>query len=425
MMRSLPERFAPLLDQLNVATMALPKVMPRAAQRFVRQAPSEDEHLPPLQPRLVIPMVETSAEQQAHRQHFDQAQFLARQENWSELGSLIRSFDVARANTPGGTPVAEVLASGARSDAVRAAIEAAQRNDPAAARAPLDALDEVLAEHCEDHGVALVVALAHIDVGWAWRGDDWAHEIPADRRAQFHAHFSAAARIIDRFDAFELDAPCLAAARCSLLAAEAAPDHRVADDYEDLIDLDPRSPRHMRAMGNHLLPRWFGSYDMLELEARRTLARTEDIWGAGGYTWVYFDALHVDPQAFDHLDEELFVAGIHDILDRCPGQHMVNLFAAYTGQTMGRWVEDGTPQARVAGCFDWIARDLLREVHPLVWLGLPEVAGQQDRPDRALEPMRQGRVRALNTLTRHFTPEMDAGNRVIYGRQGMHLVPAL
>ena len=68
----------------------------------------------------------------------------------------------------------------------------------------------------------------------------------------------------------------------------------MSDEYERLITLDPHNQRHMRAMGSHLLPRWFGSYEELELQALRTAARTQDIWGAGGYTWVQFDAIALD-----------------------------------------------------------------------------------------------------------------------------------
>ena len=47
----------------------------------------------------------------------------------------------------------------------------------------------------------------------------------------------------------------------------------------------------MRAFGEALLPARYGGYDMLDSEARRTAAHTDDIWGAGGYVWVYLDAL--------------------------------------------------------------------------------------------------------------------------------------
>ncbi len=38
-------------------------------------------------------------------------------------------------------------------------------------------------------------------------------------------------------------------------------------------------------------PAAFGSWEMLERQARRTAERTRDLWGAGGYAWVYIGAL--------------------------------------------------------------------------------------------------------------------------------------
>ncbi|MEC3861915.1 hypothetical protein VK792_11530 [Mesobacterium sp. TK19101] len=383
-----------------------------------------DEHIPPLMPRLVIPMCDRTEDVRAHNRYFEQGQFLSRQEAWAELGELIRSFDQRRVTTPGGTPVAAVLAAGARADAVEAAAAAVRRFDETGARDTLLALEDILEDNSEDHGVALVVALAHIDIGWAWRGESWGLELPTLNKGGFHSHFNAAARIIDRFDPFELDAPTLAAARCALLAAERRPDQRVADDYEDLIDLDPASPGHMRAMGVHLLPRWFGSYEQLELQARRTAARTIDLWGAGGYTWVYLDALAMDDGAFERLDPEFFIEGMCDILALQPEQHTVNLFAAFTGQTLSGWSEPGSNRARVAECFDWIARDFLREVHPVVWMqDVTPVLHPAPLPTTR-DTQRKGRVRALSALAEHFAPQIRAGNRVIFDADGVSVVPA-
>ncbi len=374
-------------------------------------------------PRLVIPMCDSTEEITSYNNHFEQGQFLSRQENWEELGKLIRHFDSQRAMTPGGTSVAEILAAGARADAVQAAIEAVTQFDEAGARLPMNALQEVLDDHCEDHGVALAVALAHIDIAWAWNGDSWGSPMPTLNKGAFHAHFRAAAKIIDRFDAFELDAPSLSAARCALLAADTRPDLRVADDYEDLIDLDPNNAHRMRALGLKLLPRWFGSYDELELQARRTASRTTDLWGAGAYTWVYLDALTEDDKAFDHLDAEYFVEGIHDILDRQNDQHTVNQFAAFTGYTLSGLADKDDARGRVAQCLEWIVQDHLREIHPLVWMQT-DVSGGPRKPmplDR--ETQRRGRVRALSTLADHFSPEIRAGNRILFEKDAVIVAP--
>jgi len=352
-------------------------------------------------------------------------QFLARQERWQDLGAEIRRHDSARRATPGGSALADLLAYGARADVVRP-IEAALA-DPGlmaahAPRAGLSALEGVLAEHADDYGVALVVAHAHIDIGWAWRGQGWRTEVPDRHRQAFQRHFDRAGEILDRFDAFGLDSPALAAARCALLPASPEPQSRVADDYEDLIDLDPGNPRHMRGLGNHLLPRWFGDYDQLELEARRSAARTGDIWGAGGYTWVHLDALTVDPGAFLRLDVPFFVDGMRDILTHRPDEHVANLWAAFCAVTLAQPRYDAAPIApavrQVRSALDWILRDHLTEVHPLVW-GIAARPGQASgtREDMA----RLGRDFALARIARHFDRDLRRGMRVVWDSTGPHL----
>jgi hypothetical protein len=236
------------------------------------------------------------------------------------------------------------------------------------------------------------------------------------------ANFRSAGRIIDHFDIFECDAPTLAQARCALLAADPRPSQRVADDYEDLIDLDPLNSHHMRALGRHLLPRWYGSYEVLDAEARRTAARTRDLWASGGYVWVYLDALALDPMAFRRMDAELFVEGMHDILACCPDQHIANVMAAYTGLTLSGKAEPGSARARIAGCFDWIVRDHLTEIHPMVWASAPTAANEA-RVKGAEDGARRGRVRALSALAEHFAADIRAGARICFSSEGLQITP--
>ena len=250
-------------------------------------------------------------------------QFLARQDRWCDLAGKIRIAERARSKTSGGMPVTDLLAFGARHDVVAAAEHAIGEGVPAGSPALLSGiggLEAVLTEHHSDPAIALIVASAHIDIGWAWRGSHPDQDIPKHKKASFGAHFDRASKILNSFNGVELDSPALAAAQCALLPGLRDPSARIADDYEDLIDLDPHNERYMRAMGNHLLPRWFGDYNQLELEARRTASRTQDVWGDAGYTWVLFDAAANDEGACAALDPEFFVDGLKDILTASPAK---------------------------------------------------------------------------------------------------------
>lgn len=363
-------------------------------------------------PKLSLPVKDTSAEEEARTALFEEGLHLARQDAWGILGDRIRTSDAARAMTRGGVPEAELLAEGARSDAITAATRAVRKDDDVTASAIMEDMTLVLDEVPEDHGVAYVIAMAHIDIGWAWRGEGWRQDIPASQRAAFFRHFRDAGQLMDRHDAFELNSPMLAAVRCALLSAETRPRERASDDYEDLIDLAPNAAKYMRALGNHMLPRWFGSHERLDHEARRTMERTADVWGAGAYTWTYLDALTVDQDAFSLLDADLFCAGLRDILDRQNDQHTVNVFAAYTGSALDPTGVNTAARSQISDCFDWIVSEHLEEIHPRVWYAAKGVwATRMDDQAR----LAKGRHRASAALDRHArglppvtAPDLDA-----------------
>lgn len=378
-----------LTNLIRLARGAAPDAEPRGHVLNI------DAIAPP--PKSDLPIRFSSDEEDQHHALFEAGLFLARQDAWATLGDRIREADATRAMTPGGVPEAEILAEGARADAVTAASRAVAHGDELAAASIMNEMQLVLEETPQDHGVAYVVAMAHLDIGWAWRGEGWQQDIPAAHRAAFFRHFRSAGELIDQYDAFELDSPLLASVRCALLASDTQPRSRASDDYEDLIDLAPGAAKYMRALGNHMLPRWFGSYERLEHEARRTMERTSDVWGAGGYTWTYFDALTVDDDAFALLDGALFCKGIKDILTRRGDQHTANTFAAYTGTALESDGVNRTARSQIAECFDWIVADHLREVHPRIWYAAKGVwANRLEDQDR----LAKGRQRAMAALER-------------------------
>jgi hypothetical protein len=395
--------------------------------------PESDINKPRVDPdrQLILPCQTHSDEETRRARHQDRGQFLARQERWEDLHNEIAHADASRAATPSGVTVATLLAAGARSDVVLAAEDAL--NDAATpGLAGIEALEQVLAEHPGLYGIALVTALAHIDIGWAWRGTGWRCEVSPRHKQLFQAHFARAEAILDAHCSLELNAPSLAGARCALLAAQARPQDRVADDYEDLIDLDPHNPHPMRAMGNHLLPRWFGSYQTLELEARRTAARSAETWGAGAYTWVYLDALAVDPMAAHNLDVDFFVEGMRDILARQPNQHTVNRMAAFAAITMSpdRAATDLTPQATaaraaLATCLDWIIAEHLHEVHPLIWAAAAAGPDIRANPPPRNALVHLGQTLARATIARHFADDLDQGTTISISKHGLRRYPAL
>lgn len=383
---------------------------------------------PRLEDFLSIPVLDQSPDEKACRDAQIRGQFLARQDRWEDLAAEISVADRDRTTTSSGMPIADLLAWGARSDVIRAVEHALSEGRP-----PEDAplvegirgLELVRAELPDDPAIALIVALAHIDIGWAWRGTGWDSIVPRLNREKCAAHFDRAATLLDPFCGLELNSPAIAAARCALLAGQRDPRTRIADDYEDLIDLDPHNHRHMRALGNHMLPRWFGSYADLELQALRTAARTRDVWGAGGYTWVCFDAIAIDDVACGHVDVEYFTEGLRDIVSARPEQEMINLLAAYCAVALrnglGLNPDGDLARLQIADCAGWLIRDHLTELHPLVWA---HAADGFDNNTRITSPSRfaaRGRADALRIIADQFRDDIDRGSRVTFTPDGPRL----
>lgn len=406
---------------------------------FEQASPAPVEPVPPLirrrNPRTVMSVVpehtlqiacpDPTAEDAIRDKYLRVSQHLVRQERWDTLIDAIGAADARRHLTPGAMPVAELMAFGARSDVVHAVEHALMDGKPpkdAPLLAGIEALEHILADHPDCHVMACIVAQAHMDIAWAWRGTGWDIEVPERNRSAYAAHFDRAADIIGAFCVQKHDSPLLAATCCALLGGTEDGKRRVADRYETLIDLNPANPRPMRAMGNHLLPRWYGSYEELELEARRTASRTEDTWGAGGYTWVQFDAISCDDQACANLDLDFFVEGLRDILIRRPDPYTANLLAAYCSNSIGQSFSgnDQADQIRshIAACSHWIVREHLTELHPMIWA---HAARGFDNNLRIHSPSRfaaSGRDDAVRIITSLFSKEIAAGKRIVFTDAG-------
>lgn len=358
--------------------------------------------------------------------HYSRGQRMVRQERWDHLITAIELADQNRQMTPGAMPVADLLAYGARSDVTQAAEHALMGGRPAKGApilAGIEALEHVLADFPEAPVVAAIVAQAHMDIAWAWRGNGWDEDVPPTNLEAFEAHFDRAADILERFCPKTSRSPFIMSTCCALMGGKHIDGDRITERYEALIELNHANPRPMRAMGNHLLPRWHGSYAQLEVEARRTAARTAQTWGAGGYTWVQFDAITTDDAACANLDVDFFIEGLRDILERQPDPYTTNLLAAYCANAIGQSYS-GHPfaddiRSEIAKCAQWIVRKHLTELHPLIWA---HAATGFDNNLRVASPARfaaSGRQDAMNIILNLFSAEVAAGKHIVFTDAGV------
>ncbi len=426
-MKSLRDLFSSLKRpaRKNVVSYSLPVTDDSAlAVPLMRRTPrTPPQPLP--EPILRISCPDPTAEDLLRDQHQNHAQRLVRQERWDQLSWAIHTADRGRAMTPGSMPIADLMGYGARADVVMAVEHALLDGTPdpqAPLLAGIEALEHILAEFDGDPVIACIVAQAHMDIGWAWRGTGWDVEVPTRNRDAFGAHFDRARDIIDPYCSKKNQSPLLATTCCALLGGMEADSRLVSERYETLIDLNPLNPRAMRAMGNHLLPRWYGTYEALELEARRTAARTINIWGAGGYTWVMFDAVTYDDTACANLDLPFFVDGLRDILDRNPDAYTVNLLAAYCANAIGQTFSGNDladqHRAKIAKCARWIVRDNLTELHPMIWAHAARGFDNNLRVNSLKRFAASGRDDAMRIITNLFQREIDAGEKIVFTDSG-------
>lgn len=390
--------------------------------------PAEDMDLDNLSKRIILPSLPVSDEERACTEHQELGQKLARQEQWEELTQLVQLADSARLTTPGGESEALLLVHGARNDVVAAAEDALREGEPPAGHG-IAALEEMLEDHPDSYPCALVLALSHVDIARALMSS------PPDtdstgRDQNIETHLARADEVLARHDGEALDAPSVLSARCTLDALRPEARNTLADTYERLIDLDPDGPRHLRALGTHMLSGPAEErYENLELEARRSAARTGEIWGAGAYSWVYLDALAADRQALAGLDCDFFIDGMHDIVHHRPNQHVINLLAAFCAITMAP--EHDAPgtaaeatQERLHACLDWLLADHLQELHPLIWAQAMLAPGiTAPLPTRRVL-VTKGRQTALRVIAERFADEIADGSTIAFSASGMYRLPA-
>lgn len=388
---------------------------------------------------LEIPTCTSCPDAERRLELQNQGQFLARQELWAELLRQIEIGDQQNRSTPSGLPEADLLAYGARADVINAVEHALE--DSLSSGRPLGqnrvlidgimALESLRREHKQNPYLTALVALSHIDIAWIWRGraatdsTPSAHANACLRRAS--AHFERAEKLLAPLQDTHQDSAFLLATQCALYAGHSANTMQVADAYGRLIDQNPTNPRHMRALGAQMLPRANGSYGALELEARRSAARTQDEWGAGGYTWVYFDAIAIDAQACARVDKQFFMDGIQDILSTDSSQEMVNLLAAYCAVTL-RKADDSDPEARatrqsISRAARWLIRSHLHELHPMIWAHASEGFDNNARVPSLRRFTAHGHSEALNCIAQVFRDEIDSGHKIAFSAKGFAVIP--
>ncbi len=424
---SSPSASRSLLDRVRQA------MGPRRTKKVVEELQDDIStmSLVDIRQQISIPIPEQSNDCDEKARLHKAAYHLVRQDRWDTLGELIRDHDRERKLTAGGTSTASVLSAGARkdlSDTIAMGLSPRSETGLTAATSGVEMLDQVLIDHSEDYGVALVVAQAHMDLGSVWRGQGWADEVPASDWKKFARHYRRAYSILEQFDPIENDSPALAAARCRTLAGMPDAAQRSIAYYEELIDLAPYYAKSYRQFGKSLLPRWYGTYELIEQQARKLAKETAEHWGDAAYALTYMDAAVEDKEALGFVDVAMFLKGLNDYLEAVPDQGNANRIAAYLSVSLvpkGPLVS-GSKRAlqnrkTLIAAAPQFVRDHMREVHPIIWA---EAAGAHDPdapPAKAWRQRQTGLEEAFSSLSRAFEREILRGMHLFFKKDGVDI----
>ena len=185
-------------------------------------------------------------------------------------------------------------------DAALARVEAAARANPS---------DPIL---------TALLAQVHIDRGWCARGGGWSSEVDEEGWQGLARSFETAHNLLARFDLREVRSPTLSRVSFQLLAAAEASITEVREAYLAWSDLDVANPLPHRAVAFYVMPRWFGSWPMLEQEAQSAVTRTAPLIGPEAYAHFYLQALEYEEDALIHLDMALFEKALDTMIARHP-----------------------------------------------------------------------------------------------------------
>ena len=384
-----------------------------------------------LRQQVSIPVPEVSKDCEEKTRLHKAAFMMVRQDNWETIGEMLRQYDQERAMTRGGTSKASVLAAGARKDlrdTIALSLLPSSEQGLNAATQGIEMLDQVLIDHADDYGVALVVAQAHMDLGSVWRGQGWADEVPAADWKKFARHYRRATSILEKFDAQELNSPALAAARCRALAGQPDAAQRAIAYYEELIQLAPEYARSYREFGKYLLPRWYGSYELLEDRARKIVGQSAEYWGTAGYALTYMDAILEDPECMGFMDVAQFMQGLHDYAAAQSDQSTINKIVAFLSVSLvpnGPLVS-GSKRAyqhrrALIEAAPEFARKHLREIHPKIWAEAEAGHDADAPPAKEWRQNQAGLEKAFSLIGRTFEREILRGKRIVFNRDGIEV----
>ena len=269
---------------------------------------------------------------------------LTMDEDWISLAELVEEWDQNRSNCPSKYRLIHYAL-----DAIRETLTTNNQRTPQPDQtsnipdAILQDLETAALAVPDQYALKAICTQLRIDQGWKSCEGKSAATIGDADREPMHQAFAKASALVSDLDASLLNSPLVALVKFRSVVCHSDAEIRILPLYEELVRLDPFDLVPHSELGMYMLPHMFGTYETLEIEARKSAASTHEHIGQAAYSAAYFLALRDDPLSIVHLDTELFGEGIDDLV-RLRGNDPV--FVANLVQSLQR-IADNIPTARI------------------------------------------------------------------------------
>ncbi|WP_284162594.1 hypothetical protein [Frigidibacter sp. SD6-1] len=367
------------LPMLPIAIYKAVKARTAVKQRILRPKLSD----PRYSHRITTRVVHRVAQDECMAEVARQVTTAYEQSDWRGLARMIEGWDRTRAHAPHGNRLAHVALEG---------LGELAGNDPEV----IKEIDAALHIAPQAYGLAAMAAHLHMQMGWAYRGTDWARNVDALQWAGMHKSFNRARKILSAYEPTEYDSPLLASLPAGALAGADNAAQAVVPIFRKWVDLDPGDEAAYSSAANFLMPRWCGSHAAHEAEAQRAAS----LYGPASYALFYLGSLRCEPLLLGHIDTALFARGVMALVERaenCPA------YSAWLVQEIYPVANTsfGTPEKRAA--LHMLVCDLMRNhmnaIVPDYWQG--------------------GEAVALWFLSEAVADDIDAGAHFRFGEKGI------
>ena len=254
----------------------------------------------------------------------------------------------------------------------------------------------------ESYALGGLAGFICLKVGWGQRGGDYAPFVTEEAFADMSKLFEIADGFLTRFDAKTLSSPMLADIAYQREAGLDGSLSALEKIFEVQVSLDPGDHAALAQHAFHLLPRWYGDYQVLGDAAQKVYAGLHANQGAAPYAAFYLDLLADDDGALASVDLGLFCEGVTDMIAHSTApQATVNSILARLSEiwaghpAQSRDLDDRKGQVRAL--FQEITRTHLTDVIGTYW--------------------KMSRKERFYLIGQAFEEDLAAGETVLLGRQ--------